>query len=467
MAFVIAGTRSGVGKTTLTMGILAALSRKKQVQAYKVGPDYIDPAFHTQITGRPCRNLDSYLMERETIEYLYQKNLDGADMAVIEGVMGLYDGKEIGSEAGTTASIAKMLKLPVILVVDGSRIAGSLGAVVKGYQMMDQDLDLHGVIINNVGSSYHYELLKESIIYTTGVQVLGYLKKDSDLTLPERHLGLTPVSEHSQLKSFYHGLADLVMDTIDMKAIEELARVDRLQVESMRHRNLPSLQLVFAGKRYDGLKLGIAKDEAFHFYYQDNLDLMENLGVELVYVSPLHDQDLPPNLDGMIIGGGFPEMFGAELEKNMGFKASLLQNLEAGLPYDAECGGLMYMCNQVTDLEGDTYEMLGWFDGEVEMTDRLQHFGYAELELKEACVLGEGGAVIAVHEFHRSIAKIGGKKVFRLSKEKKGMKTKTWTCGYQKANGIGGYAHKHYWCNLSFMKHFLDTCMDYKRGRHG
>lgn len=462
MSFILAGTRSGVGKTTLTMGVLASLSRKYQVQPFKVGPDYIDPAFHSKITGRPCRNLDSYMLDETTIKHLYKKNISDAHMAVIEGVMGLYDGAEIDSDIGTTASIAKILNLPVVLVVDGSKIAGSIAAEVKGYTSFDQTVEFAGVIINRVNSGMHYDLLKKAIEYHTDLKVYGYLKKDLDITLPERHLGLMPTAELAELEAYFDQLADLVEDTVDMKALEDLAKVPG-DIELMSHTKEEAL--INQRDIYKGLRLGIAKDSAFHFYYEDVLALLTELGIDLVAFSPIHDSCLPDHLDGLVIGGGFPEMFGPELEANRSFRQSLLKALEVGIPYDAECGGLMYLCQELTDLEGQAYEMVGWFDGHSKMTSRLQHFGYASLTLDKDCVYGPKGSSIKVHEFHRSKSQINGEMAFELKKIRSGQVKKAWQGGYIKGNGVAAYAHKHYYSNLQFLENFLSNCVKYKESR--
>lgn len=461
MSFILAGTRSGVGKTTLTMGVLASLSRKYQVQPFKVGPDYIDPAFHTKITGRACRNLDSYMLDEETVSYLYEKNTREAEMAVIEGVMGLYDGAEIDSDVGTTASIAKILKLPVVLVVDGSKIAGSIAAEVLGYTNFDDQVAFAGVIINRVNSAMHYDLLKRAIEYHTDLKVYGYLKKDLEITLPERHLGLMPTAELKTLEKYFDQVADLVEETVDMKGIEKLAGVTSQTIKA----HAGEEKLMKQVDDFTGLKIGIAKDSAFHFYYEDVLSLIRALGVELVEFSPINDEVLPSFLDGLFIGGGFPEMFGPELEANKSFRKSLLIALQAGIPYDAECGGLMYLCDSLSDLEGHAYDMVGWFEGHSEMTNRLQHFGYASLSLDKDCIYGDKGETIKIHEFHRSKSQIDGELAFDLKKIRSGQVKKSWQGGYIKGNGVAAYAHKHYYSNLQFLEKFLKHCVQYKESR--
>lgn len=468
MGLMIAGTKSGVGKTTITMGILASLSRRMKVQAFKVGPDYIDPSFHTMITKRYCRNLDSYLMSEDVIRYLYSSNSLEADISIVEGVMGLYDGAEVGSDIGTSASIAKMLKLPVILVVDGSKVASSIAAVAKGYNDFDPEVSIEGIIINNVGSKAHYELLAKAIRHYTDITPCGYLVKNTNLSLPERHLGLTPVDELSSLESYYDNLADLVEESIDMESIIEISKKNEFYsnavIENPYAKHIDKMKNKI--NQSGGLTIGVAKDEAFHFYYRDNIELLKNMGVNIVYFSPIHDENLPSNINGVIFGGGFPEMFSKELEQNVAFKKTVLDSLSNGIPYHAECGGLMYLCNQLTNLEGETFDMVGLLDGSTSMTQRLQRFGYAYLKLKKDCIFGTEGDTIKIHEFHRSNADIDNEKVFKLYKLRGGEVFKEWTCGYEKYNGIGAYAHIHYYNNIQFAINYLEKCLEYRKGEN-
>lgn len=446
----IAGTQSGCGKTTVTMAILGALSKKMSVQPFKVGPDYIDPMFHSYITGKKCRNLDSYLMEPVHIKYLFEHNMKDADIGVIEGVMGLFDGADVGSDIGTTASIAKLTKTPVILVVDGSKVAASIAATVQGFQNFDPKLSIAGVICNKVGGEGHYQLLKEAIEYYCDIEVLGYLSKEAKINLPERHLGLVPTDELENLEARFEHLADIASQTIDLERLIQLAKGQVIHTPHAKKKKMPKLRIAYA------------KDEAFHFYYEDNLDFFREQGVELISFSPIHDQELPKDIHGLIIGGGFPEIFAGKLAKNSQMKRSLRMVLQSGLPYYAECGGLMYLCEKLYDLEGKEHSMVGWFQGETSMQSTLQNFGYATLTLTRDCIFGEAGDSIAVHEFHRSKARIQEEKIYALHKEKKGAITRQWSCGYGKGNGVASYAHMHFYANLDFAEAFIKSCLQYK-----
>lgn len=461
-AFMIAGTSSGVGKTTVAMGLMAALSKGHKVQPYKVGPDYIDPAFHTYITGVKCRNLDSYMLDESMIHYLYQKNLKEADIAIVEGVMGLFDGAEVGADIGTSASIAKMLNLPVILVVSGAKVATSLAATVKGFDLFDPDLRIAGVIINNVNSPIQYDLLKRGIEYHTDVTVCGYLKKDERLKLPERHLGLVPAGEQADLDMVFEALGQAVRETVDIEGILELSKNWQKAHPTNNQKSLKVFQPEAFNIR--PIRVGIAMDKAFNFYYQDALDYMADYGgVKWLPFSPMEDDQLPASLDGLYFGGGFPEMFPEALKANEGFIKSLLDALESGIPYTAECGGLMYLCQALTDLDGKTHPMVGWLPGSTTMTKRLQRFGYANLTLTRDSLFGKTGDTIKVHEFHRSSAEVEVPSSYHLEKIRGGKVTESWECGYSKANGVSAYAHMHFMSTVSFAHNFVEKCVIYRK----
>lgn len=457
---MIAGTKSGVGKTTISMGLMAALTRKMTVQPYKVGPDYIDSAYHSYITGNICRNLDSFLLNEEMIKFLFNRSCINGDISVVEGVMGLFDGAEVGSDVGTSASIAKILNIPVILVVDGSKVASSLAATVKGFELFDKDLKISGVIINNVGSVAHYELLKSAIEFHTDVEPCGYLIKNSSVSLPERHLGLVPVCEQPELDNTLSLLANLISETVDISRILEIAQVET-NIEKVVPKSIKATPI----QNNPVIRIAIARDSAFNFYYQDSLELLSLFyNVEWIPYSPISDDKLPEDIHGLYIGGGFPEVFAQKLSDNITMKKDLLNKLDQGLPYIAECGGLMYLCESLTDLDGGRYEMIGWLKGHTVMTKKLQRFGYAGLTLEEDCILGSKGDTIKTHEFHRSKAEIEHRPLYRLEKIRNNKIIKEWKCGYIKKAGIAGYAHLHFGSNICFGKSFVEECQKYKKG---
>ncbi|MCR4442797.1 MAG: cobyrinate a,c-diamide synthase [Peptococcaceae bacterium] len=451
---VVAGTQSGVGKTTVSLGLMAALSGRMKVQPYKVGPDYIDTAYHTFITGRKSRNLDGWMLDEEVLAYLFRKNMAGAGIAVIEGVMGLYDGAEAGGGRGSTAQVARLLRAPVVLVVDGSGMAASSAALVRGYRDFDHSLSLAGVIFNRLGGEGHYRLLKEAVEESAGVKVFGYLPQEAEVALPDRHLGLVPSAEVPSLREKIARLAALVEKTVE---VDELARL------------AGGWPLEAPGGSFEAgtpvgreIPVGVALDEAFNFYYWDNLDLLEELGARLEYFSPLHGERFPDGVGGLILGGGFPEVFAPGLEKNEGMRESLKAALSRGLPYLAECGGLMYLLESLVDFTGGEYQMVGWLQGKCRMTSRLQRFGYAELMLQKSCLLGAKGQGIRVHEFHHSAVEgVQAPAAYRLSKKRSGKVVQEWECGYLKGNGVAGYPHLHFYGNASFARKFMAAARDY------
>lgn len=461
---MIAGTHSGVGKTTLSMGIMAAISKKTEVQPYKVGPDYIDTAYHTYITKNKSRNLDSWMLTDEKVKYLYNKNLNDGKFAVVEGVMGLYDGYEIGSDIGSSSRVAKILKLPVILVVDGSGVSQSIAATILGYQHFDRDINIEGVIINKVSGQVHYQMLKKAIEMYTDVKVYGYLEKNMNINLSSRHLGLVPSCENEKLDELVDELAEKVEKTIDIDLIIDLG--EKYSQVTMKDDYREEIHNFSKNRKkvdsVEEVRLAIAKDEAFNFYYHDNLDYLKERGVKLVEFSPIRDKKLPDNIDGLLFGGGFPEVFAKKLMDNREIRNNIKTALIKGVPYIAECGGLMYLCKSIKDFDGSDTEMVGWFDAEAEMTSRLQRFGYAILEIDEECIYGNVGQKIRIHEFHRSKVQTNIKPIYTITKSKKDGTHKEWKCGYKQGNGVGAYAHLHYYSNEKFADNFIKNMREYK-----
>lgn len=452
---MIAATSSGIGKTTLSLGLMAAFKKRGlKVQPFKVGPDYIDPGFHKLVTGNPSYNLDSWMLEEDVIKFLFHKNMQDKDIGIIEGVMGLYDGIGIERKTqGSSAHISKILKTPVLLVIDGSAMSTSAAAMVLGYQLYDPEVDIQGVVINRVSGQSHYALLKEVIERDTKVKCLGYLPKDLNLSLNSRHLGLVPAEEIEDFKEKLDLLADYVENYVDLDGILQLSEQTK-SIEFQRDYTAPYLGYG------QGLTLGILKDKAFHFYYQDNIDLLIDMGVKIQYISPLEDAKLPKDMDGLYLGGGFPEVFAKELQENQSFKNSLHKALKSGLPAYGECGGLMYLTQGIQDLEGQYYEMIGFFPTWSVMTKRLQRFGYVEVETKK-------GIKIKAHEFHHSKI-IDNESLhyhYKVKKNRRGQALRTWQCGLKRKNVLAGYPHIHFYSNMNFIKDFLKLCKDYQQNK--
>ena len=395
---IIAGDRSGSGKTTVTMALLSTLrSRGKSVQAFKVGPDYIDPMFHRAITGRPAYNLDPVLTSETYVQRCFQQQSAATDYAVVEGVMGLFDGAG-GTDWASTAHVARLLNCPVILVVDCARLSRSLAAIVHGYQTLDPRVQMAGVVLNRVGSDRHLAMLKAAIA-PLRLPVLGVLRRDDAVTLPDRHLGLVPTDELSDLPQRFRHLATLGQRCFDWKTLDQVLQqaTDSSTTVTLGDSQPRPTHSSPAGK----IRIGIARDRAFNFYYEDNLEILTRLGAELVPFSPLTDEALPPDLRGLWLGGGFPEMFAAELSQNQSLRAAIAQPVAAGLPIYAECGGLMYLCESLVDFEGQAWPMLGAIPMTTTMTGKLT-LGYRQVTVQQTSPLVVPGQQFWGHEFHRS-----------------------------------------------------------------
>ncbi len=461
---IIAGAGSGCGKTTLTIGLLALLRRQGlKVQPYKVGPDYIDPLFHQYATGQTSVNLDSWLLREDVLGYLFVKNFGDADLAVIEGVMGLFDGEGGYSFSGSTAHVSRILGAPVVLVVNAAGMGLSIAALLRGYQQFMPDLPIRGVILNQLKSKSHFLLLKQIIEEQNGLKVIGYLPNMAELALPSRHLGLVFQNEISGFDGKLERLQEEMAQTIDLELLKSLAG----EVETVESGPAPPLS-----RGTGPVRLAVAKDAAFNFYYHDNLDLLEHLGAELVFFSPLSARSLPESISGLYLGGGYPELFAAELSANHAMLESVRRAAKAGLPVYAECGGMMYLCRTLADQQGKVHEMCGIFPVDSQMTDSLQHFGYVELTMTRATVLGPAGAKIRAHEFHYSRLDTVGARggagavsgAYQVSKRRGSGTTVNWPGGMTYKNVLAGYPHLHFWANPELAENFIHHCREYGKG---
>lgn len=433
---LIGATHSGAGKTTITLGIMHALYwRGIMVQPYKVGPDYIDTGWHEQAVGLTSRNLDAFMLSEPTLKYLFNLHARAADMNIIEGVMGLYDGFGIRPDYCSSAGIAKQLNCPVILVVDGKSVSTSLAATVQGFINFDPQVKIAAVIINRVNSDSHYQLLKRAIEYYCSVPVIGRLPVLPELALPSRHLGLVPSEESRDRDRYLYDLSVQIDKYIDLDRLIKLS--ESTPVKAGR----PDL-----GRYIDlsGLTVAVAKDEAFHFYYQDNFDLLKDLGAKLVEFSPLRDKQLP-QCHAVYIGGGFPEVFAEQLSGNHAMRKSLQAAHKAGMPIYAECGGLMYLGNKLIDAEQREYLMMGVLKGHSEMSKGLKRFGYSEGVALQDTLIARKGAKLRGHEFHHSQFITDLPATFAMSKHRDGETVAEWQGGYQVGNTFASYLHLHFW----------------------
>jgi cobyrinic acid a,c-diamide synthase len=390
--FVVAGPSSGAGKTTVTLGLMAALMRRGlTVQPFKCGPDFIDPGHHQRVCERPSRNLDGWMLTPATNQATFFRHAASADVSVAEGVMGLFDGASRSSGAGSTAEMATMLGLPILFVVDASKMAGSAAALVHGFATFDPAVRVAGVIFNKVGSASHYGLLKDALERAGDSVSLGYLPRDEQLRIPERYLGLVTADECVLSEVAVAHLADLIEQYVDLDRVLDVAGVVAGRIDSVA--STPPAAPV---------RIGVAKDRAFCFYYEDNFDALRAAGADLVEFSPLDDRELPDALDALYFGGGYPELWAEGLTANMTMQAAVQRFIESGRVVYAECGGLMYLAQSIQGRDGRTWPMIGALPFTVVMTERLQRFGYVEVTLTHDCVLGAAGTTARGHSFHCS-----------------------------------------------------------------
>lgn len=390
---VIAGTHSGAGKTTVTLALMAALkARGLVVQPFKVGPDFIDPGHHQAVTGRPSRNLDGWMLGEAANRSIFSRASADADLSIIEGMMGLFDGCSPVTERGSTAEVAKQLNAPVLLVIDGSAMARSAAAMVSGYAKFDPALQVLGVLFNRVQSEGHYRLLRDAVEAETDLMVVGYLRPDASVTIPDRHLGLRTAIEQGQT-DLYDRLARSVAETVDLDRVEALAR--------SAGEFAGDLTTPLPAEHPQPVRIGVACDAAFCFYYQDNLELLEAAGAQIVRFSPLRDAGLP-EVDLLYLGGGYPELYGATLAANVTMRTAVRTFAESGGAIHAECGGLMYLTQAIRDCEGRRHEMAGVFPAEAVMRKAGFTLGYRTVEVTRPCLLGRPGTLLRGHEFHYS-----------------------------------------------------------------
>lgn len=449
---LIAGTNSGVGKTTIALGIMAALEKRgKNVQPFKIGPDYIDTSYQTYITGNVSSNLDSFMLDKEQVKYIFKKSSENKDISIIEGVMGLYDGIGTDLDNCSTASVSKILKAPVILVLNAKAMATSAAAIVMGYQQFDKNVEIVGVILNNVRTESHFNLIKKSVEKYCKVEVLGYLPPSENINIKSRHLGLIPSCEMKNLDDKKNNLIELVEKYIDIDRLIQLSECE--SIESTFALNM-FLEDEFIKSLAKGKKIAIAKDEAFNFYYRENIELLENIGLEIEYFSPINDKQLP-KCDILYLGGGFPELFAKQLENNISMRQSILKAHNENLPIYAECGGLMYLGRKIKNKDKSEYNMVGIFDGESCMTKSLKNFGYCKVESMENTVVFNVGEKMSGHEFHHSVFETNEKEVLSIIKEIDGEVVKIWTGGYSKKNTFASYLHVHFYNNLNVIVNLL------------
>jgi cobyrinic acid a,c-diamide synthase len=449
---VLAGVSSGVGKTTTTVAVAQALrARGLTVALFKCGPDYLDPTYHARVTGTQSQNLDGWMMGRDAVRDTFVHAARGADIALIEGVMGLFDGESATTEAGSTAEIAKWLGAPVVLVVDASGMARSVAALVRGFASFDAELNLAGALFNRVGSRGHLDLLRKAL---GPGETLGGLPRDPEHTFPERHLGLVSANDETLPSALLDHLGQTAADWIDLDRLLSLARsTEPLLAGAPRARASRNLRC----------RIGVAHDEAFHFYYADNLRRLEEEGAELVRFSPVHDTRLPA-VDGVYLGGGYPELHAAALAGNAEMRASVKSFAERGGPVYAECGGLMYLTTALQTLAGERHGMVGLLPGVAVMHGKLRALGYVEVETQTRTILGPAGTRFRGHQFRYSELTVDPEPArvalsYTLRRRRGEQVSRE---GYALGNVLASYVHAHWASNPGVAAELVASCARFK-----
>ena len=455
MAIIIAGERSGVGKTTVTLALLAAMkarspSHKSLVQSFKVGPDYIDPMFHTYITGLPCRNLDPVLTSEDYVRSCFAKHSQNAEFALIEGVMGLFDGATGADDTASTAHVARLLNAPVVLILNCASTSRSIAAIAHGYRTFDPRIHIAGVVLNRVGSDRHLELLTQALA-PLNLPILGVLRRQDDISIPDRHLGLIPTAEMSDLDGIIDRLAHVGETCFDWEKLLPLLGTTQTQplLQPLSQKSEKNL----GGER---LRIAIAQDRAFSFYYADNLDLFAELGAELIPWSPISDRALPENIQGLYFGGGFPEVFAAELAENKTARESVHKAIKLGMPTYAECGGLMYLCDRIVDFQEQCFPMVNIFPTAAKMGKRLT-LGYRQaIALQDSPLVTKGDRVWG-HEFHRSsLTELSDRPLYALQGYDSDLQYPSE--GWQSYQVHASYTHVHFGAQTYLLERFLTKC---------
>ena len=436
----------------------ALVKRDLKVAPFKVGPDFIDPGHHSRIAGVACRNLDGWMLPKKFNLATFAKCTVDADIAVVEGVMGLFDGYDGRSEAGSTAQMAKWLNLPVILLVDAASMARSAAAIVMGFEKFDEQLTYAGVIFNNLGSSRHLQYLREAVQDQVEMPCLGGIIRNKDIAIPERHLGLVTQEDHPFAEDSMDRLAKHVEKSIDLDSL--LNNLTEIAPSGHTHRTQPAQ----AEKK---VRIAVARDNAFCFYYADNLELLETQGAELCFFSPMSDGHLPDDIDGLYFGGGYPELFAKELSENAALANQIKEKSVDGMPIYGECGGFMYLCKELVDLNNKRYRMTDCFPFATKMFTRLRALGYREVTLTCNTVIGNKGLRIRGHEFHYS-------ELVNFSEDVPTVYSISDRSGMDKAPGgyvvnhhtLGSYNHLHFGSQPDVARCFVENCLAYRQQRN-
>jgi cobyrinic acid a,c-diamide synthase len=451
---VVAGVSSGVGKTTVAVALARALrARGLRPALFKCGPDYLDPTYHARAAGSASQNLDGWMMGRDAVLATFARAAEGADVAILEGMMGLFDGASATDDHGSTAEIAKWLGAPVVLVVDAGAMARSIAAVALGFTTFDPALRVAAIVANRVGSRAHLDLLKSA---QRTPPVLGGLPLDAAHAFPERHLGLHTADEGSLPDARLEHWGALAAEWLAVDALVEVARsAPPLVVKASAAASSPTAA--------PSCRIGVARDAAFHFYYADNLRRLEAMGAELVPFSPIADRALP-SVDGLYLGGGYPEVAARELAANRAMRGAVKAFADAGGPVYAECGGLMYLTQAIVTLDGVRHPMAGVIPAEACMRPSLQSLGYVEVEVTAPSILGEPGTRFRGHQFRYSeLSPAPGASVARVYAVRGRRARDNQSDGYRIGNVVASYVHAHWASNAKVPAALVRSCEAFRR----
>lgn len=451
---VVAGAGSGVGKTTVVVGLARALrDRGLTVALFKCGPDYLDPTYHARASGSPSHNLDGWMMGRDTVLETFARASEGADLCLIEGMMGLFDGASAKGDEGSTAEIAKWLDAPVVLIIDASGVARTIAAIASGFQTFDRELRIAGVVCNRVGSRSHLDLLRQAL---SDPPIIGALPDEPSQAFAERHLGLLTADERAVPEKILHAWGKTTAEWFDLDAVLRIAR----GAPPLCVREQSGGSRLTSDER---CRIGIAYDEAFHFYYEDNLKRLERLGAKLVRFSPLRDRALP-DVNGLYFGGGYPEEHAQALSLNTSLRTAIVEFAGAGGPVYAECGGLMYLATAIRTLDGRSHAMVGLIPGETVMCDHLQSLGYVEAETVERSILGPPGLRFRGHQFRYSELRLE-REVDCIYSACDRPGSAAFSEGYRLGNVVASYIHAHWASNPRIAEALVESCGRWARER--
>lgn len=455
--FLLTAGASGSGKTLITCGLLQAfVNRGLRIASFKCGPDYIDPMFHTRVIGTKSRNLDTFFTGSEMTKYLLAKNSQDCDFAVMEGVMGYYDGVGGTTVKASAYELARVTDTPVVFIVNCKGMSMSVLPYIKGFAEFQRDSRIRGILFNHM-SPMLYPRIKKLVEQELQIPVYGYIPKVEDCVIESRHLGLVMPEEVEGFREKLQRLAEVLEETVDLDGLLKLGK----SAPAFFVKKEVEEEVLSYTKEQKKLRIGLAKDEAFCFMYEDNLQFLREMGAELVPFSPIHSKELPKGLDGLLLYGGYPELFGRKLEENQRIREEIRSLLAQGMPVMAECGGFMYLHDRFEDIEGHACQGVGKIPGKAYATPRLSRFGYIQVNSKKETIFGKQTGSCPAHEFHYFDSENCGKDCYASKPES----TRGWDCIHASETMLAGFPHFYYYGNPKLAQAFLESCMHYQTQR--